>query len=317
MNGNNASLSAPPLKQPATSLPSASPSQWRMYSRVLWQDKRSRTGLIILAVFVLIAVFAPVLTPYSPTDTNFLPMAAPSGQHWLGTTASGQDVWSQFVYGSRISLGVGFAAGCAATFLAILLGMLPSYIGGWVDSVFATLTNIMLVIPGLPLLIVITAYIHQTGPATIALVIAVTGWAWGARILRSQTLTLARRDFVVASRLGGESQWRVLFAEILPNMLSLAVANFISATIAAILAEASLEFLGLGNPGVVTWGTMLYWADAGEALLNNAWWWIVPPGLAISLVGLSLSLINFGVDQISNPRLRITSRKRPKELNDE
>jgi peptide/nickel transport system permease protein len=289
-------------------------SRWSTWTGILKRDKRPLVGMIILLVFVLLAVFAPLITPDSPTATSFTPMAAPSWHHWLGTTASGQDVWAQFLYGGRISLTVGFFAGFLATILAIILGMLPSYMGGTVDTTMATLTNIMLVIPGLPLLIVITAYVHQTGPMTIALVIGLTGWAWGARILRSQTLSLSHRDFVVASRLSGETQWRVLTAEILPNMLSLVVANLVFATIAAILAEASLEFLGLGNPSVVTWGTMLYWADAGDALLNGAWWWFVPPGLSIALVGLSLALINFGVDQISNPRLRLNKVKKARKV---
>ena len=283
--------------------------RWHTWVDILKRDKRPLAGLAILLLFILMALFAPLLTPYSPTATTFSPLAAPSAHHWLGTTANGQDVWSQFLYGGRVSLGVGFFAGLLATALAIILGMLPAYLGGWLDTVMATLTNIMLVIPGLPLLIVITAYVHQTGPVTIALVIGLTGWAWGARILRSQTLTLARRDFVTASRLAGEGRWRVLVAEILPNMLSLVIANLVFATIGAILAEASLEFLGLGNPSTVTWGTMLYWADIGDALLNGAWWWIIPPGLSIALVGLSLALINFGVDQVSNPRLRLNRVK--------
>ncbi len=288
--------------------PAARGGRWHTWGDILKRDKRPLVGVGILLLFVLMAALAPVLTHYSPTATNFTPLAAPSARHWLGTTASGQDIWSQFLYGGRVSLGVGFAAGLIATLLAVVLGMLPAYVGGWVDTAMATLTNIMLVIPGLPLLIVITAYVHQTGPATIALVIGLTGWAWGARILRAQTLTLSRRDFIVAARLAGDNRWRVLIAEILPNMLSLVIANLVFAAIGAILAEASLEFLGLGNPDTVTWGTMLYWADAGEALLNGAWWWIVPPGLAIALVGLSLSLVNFGIDQVSNPRLRVNRR---------
>ncbi len=286
--------------------------RWQTWLDIIRRDKRPAWGLAILLVFVVLAVFAPVFSPYSPTASSFSPFMGPSANHWFGTTASGQDVWSQFLYGGRISLSVGFASGFIATVLAIVLGMLPAYLGGWVDTIMATVTNIMLVIPGLPLLIVITAYVHQTGPLTIALVIGLTGWAWGARILRSQTLTLSRRDFVAAARLAGEHRWRVLVAEILPNMLSLVIANLVFATIGAILAEASLEFLGLGNPSAVTWGTMLYWADSGGALLNGAWWWIVPPGLAIALVGLSLALINFGVDQVSNPRLRLNRIKSKK-----
>ncbi len=287
---------------------------WNTIGSILERDKRPLLGVAILALFVFLALFAPLLTPYSPSQTTFTPLAAPSLKHWLGTTASGQDVMTQFLYGGRVSLGVGFAAGFLATVLAVILGMFPAYLGGRVDTLMATFTNIMLVIPGLPLLIVITAYVHQTGPATIILVIGLTGWAWGARVLRSQTLTLAKRDFVIAAHLAGESRWRILATEILPNMLSLVVANLVFATIGAILAEASLEFLGLGNPDIVTWGTMLYWADTGEALLNGAWWWIVPPGLAIALVGLSLALINFGIDQLSNPRLRVNrSRKNRRE----
>ncbi|AEJ40004.1 binding-protein-dependent transport systems inner membrane component [Sulfobacillus acidophilus TPY] len=285
-------------------------SQWHEWWSIFRSDRRPLVGLILLAVLVAASLAAPWLTPYNPSATVFTPFLPPSGHHWLGTTANGQDVFAQFVYGGRISLAVGFVSGFVATALAVLLGMLPAYWGGRVDTIFATFTNIMLVIPGLPLLIVITAYVHQTGPFTIALVIGLTGWPWGARILRSQTLSLAQRDFVVAARLAGENRLTILLAEILPNMLSLVAANFVFATIAAILAEASLEFLGLGNPNAVTWGTMLYWAQTGQALLNGAWWWFVPPGLGIALVGLSLSLINFGIDQISNPRLRVSNVRR-------
>jgi len=285
-------------------------SQWHEWWSIFRSDRRPLVGLILLAVLVAASLAAPWLTPYNPSATVFTPFLPPSSHHWLGTTANGQDVFAQFVYGGRVSLAVGFVSGFVATALAVLLGMLPAYWGGRVDTILATFTNIMLVIPGLPLLIVITAYVHQTGPFTIALVIGLTGWPWGARILRSQTLSLAQRDFVVAARLSGENRLTILLAEILPNMLSLVAANFVFATIAAILAEASLEFLGLGNPNAVTWGTMLYWAQTGQALLNGAWWWFVPPGLGIALVGLSLSLINFGIDQISNPRLRIANVRR-------
>jgi len=285
-------------------------SQWHEWWTVMRNDRRPLVGLILLGILVFASLAAPWLTPYNPSATIFTPFLPPSAHHWLGTTANGQDVFAQFVYGGRISLAVGFVSGFVATALAVLLGMLPAYWGGRVDTILATFTNIMLVIPGLPLLIVITAYVHQTGPFTIALVIGLTGWPWGARILRSQTLSLAQRDFVVAARLAGENRFTILLAEILPNMLSLVAANFVFATIAAILAEASLEFLGLGNPNAVTWGTMLYWAQTGQALLNGAWWWFVPPGLGIALVGLSLSLINFGIDQISNPRLRLSNPRR-------
>jgi peptide/nickel transport system permease protein len=177
-------------------------------------------------------------------------------------------------------------------------------LGGRTDAIFNTITNIMLVIPGLPLLIVITAYIHQSGTWSLIFVLGLTGWAWGARVLRSQTLTYVRRDFVVAAKLAGASHWYIVIHEILPNMLSLVVANLMFGTLGALLATASLQFLGLGNPDAMSWGTMLFWAENGEALLNGAWWWIVAPGAAVALVGASMALMNFGVDELSNPRLR-------------
>lgn len=201
-------------------------------------------------------------------------------------------------------MAVGLGAGVTSTIFAILIGMFGGYRGGIIDSILSTFTNIVLIIPGLPLIIVMAAYVHHAGALTITIVIGLTGWAWGARVLRSQVLTIGRRDFVVAARLAGASSWRVLFTEILPNMLSLVIANLMFASLYGVLAEAGLEFLGLGNVNAVSWGTMLYWSDAGQALLNGAWWWFVPPGIAIALLGASFALINFAIDQFTNPRLR-------------
>jgi peptide/nickel transport system permease protein len=269
-----------------------------------FRNKRSAAGFVIFAIFALTAILAPWLAPYNPAATQFLPLQPPSWHHLLGTTASGQDVFSQLVVGSRVSLGIGIGAGVLATLLAVLMGMVPAYLGGRTDAIFSTITNVMLVIPGLPLLIVITAYIHQAGTWSMIFVLGLTGWAWGARVLRSQMLTYVRRDFVVAAKLAGASHWYIVLHEILPNMLSLVVANLMFGTLGALLASASLQFLGLGNPDAISWGTMLFWAENGEALLNGAWWWIVAPGAAVALVGASMALMNFGVDELSNPRLR-------------
>ena len=294
-----------PVVRPAIPKPRAHRSSvWRGF----FGNKKAAFGFGIFAVFVVIAIFAPLLAPYNPQATVFTPLQGPSWHHWFGTTATGQDVLSQMIIGSRVSLGIGISAGIMATALAILLGMLPAYLGGKTDTIFTTITNIMLVIPGLPLLIVITAYVHQTDTWTLALVLGLTGWAWGARVLRSQTLTYVRRDFVVAARLAGASHWHILIHEILPNMLSLVVANLMFATLGAVLATASLQFLGLGNPNSMSWGTMLYWAQVGQALLNGAWWWLVAPGAAIALFGASMALMNFGVDELTNPRLRQARR---------
>ncbi|MCL4495622.1 MAG: ABC transporter permease [Firmicutes bacterium] len=273
-------------------------------------NTKFRWGLTIFMLFVLMAILAPVISPYSPTLTSFTPLDPPSLKHLLGTTANGQDVLSQVIWGTRISLGVGVGAGALSIVISIAIGLLAGYKGGLADKILTTVTNIVLVIPGLPLIIVVAAYVRATGPLTIALVIGLTGWAWGARVLRSQSLSLASRDYVTAAKLQGNSDAYIIRQEILPNMISLIVANFVYSVLSAILAEAALEFLGFGNVSDVSWGTMLYWANNGQALLSGAWWWFVPPGLAIAMVGASLALMNYGVDEIANPKLSVHRKRR-------
>jgi peptide/nickel transport system permease protein len=163
---------------------------------------------------------------------------------------------------------------------------------------------VVLVIPGLPLMIVLASYLPFRGPWAIILVQSVVGWAWGARVLRSQTLSLRTRDYITGAIFAGESTWRIVFREIMPNMTSLLASSFFGAATGAVLGEAGLEFLGLGDPFVISWGTMLYWAQNGGALLSGQWAWMIMPGLCIALLATSLSLINFGIDAISNPKLR-------------
>jgi len=278
-------------------------------ARMLWSNPRARVGIIILVGMILVAVFAPVLAPYNPSANSFLPSQPPSWTHLLGTTLQGQDILSQLIWGSRNSLGVGFAVGIIATALSLLFGVLPSLGGKLLNTSFSTFTNVVLILPGLPLLIVLSAYLHSSGAVTIAAVIGFTGWAWGSRTLRSQVMTLRQRDFVIAARLAGSSQIRLLTREILPNMLSLVVANFMFSILFGILSEAGLQFLGLGNVNAVSWGSIIYWAENGSALLLHMWWWFIPPGAAIALVGIALALVNSGIDQVSNPRLRSTARK--------
>jgi peptide/nickel transport system permease protein len=177
-------------------------------------------------------------------------------------------------------------------------------VGGIVDDALSLLINVVLVIPALPLIIVLARYVERSGPVTIVLVLGFTSWAWGARVLRSMTLTLREQEFVSAAKVIGEPTWRIILAEILPNMTSLVVSGWIGAVIYAILTEASLEFIGLGDPNITTWGTILYWAQNNAALLTRAWWTFVPPGLCIALVGFGLTMINYGIDEITNPRLR-------------
>lgn len=241
---------------------------------------------------------------YVKTIDYFPLRARPSAAHPLGTNHAGNDLLSQVLWGTRISLTIGLATGLFVTILSLTLALLSGYLGGVVDDVISFLTNVMLVIPGLPLMIVIAAYVTMKGVLPIVLILGLTGWPWPTRLLRSQVLTLKSRDFVRVSRSLGERTSFVVFREILPNMISIAMAEFFASSMAAILGEATLEFIGLGNVTVVSWGTILFWAQANGALLAGSWWWFLPPGICIALVGMSFVLINFAIDEISNPRLR-------------
>ncbi|MHB1612921.1 MAG: ABC transporter permease [Actinomycetes bacterium] len=271
---------------------------------VLWSNWRARVGLVIIGVFLLVALLAPELAPYSPYDSSFPDSLPPSAAHLLGTTGTGQDLLSQLVYGARVSLLVAFSAGVFATLIAAAVGLVSGYLSGVVDEVLVFATNLMLVIPGLPLMIVLATYLPGKGITVIIFVIVITGWAWGARVLRSQTVSLRNRDFVLAAQFAGDRVLRIVFREILPNMTSLIAASFFIAATTGVLAEAGLEFLGLGNPATVSWGTMLYWAQNTSALLTGQWIQVFAPGLCIGVLAASLSLVNFGVDALSNPRLR-------------
>jgi len=274
--------------------------------RQMLANRKARAGLIIVGLFVLIALIGPWLVQ-DPTAFAAMPHQTPSLQHWFGTTGQGQDVFAQTVVGTRVTLAVGFATGFLVVFFGAVVGGVAGYLGGRVDDLLSLLINVFLVMPGLPLMVVIAAWLPP-GPLTLLSVLVLTGWAWNARVLRAQTLSLAQRDFVLAAKVSGESSLRIVIAEILPNMLSLMTSSFIGATIYAIGAQVGLEFLGLGDISKVTWGTNLYWASNDSALLLGSWWTFVPTGVGIALLGFGLTLVNFGVDEIANPRLATESR---------
>ena len=285
-------------------------SQAAAFFRQFVANSKAAVGLTLFVVFVILAAFAPVIAPYNPLASQFLPMQAPSAQHLMGTTNTGEDIFSQFVMGARTTMMVGVGAGLLSTVIALAVGMYAGYRGGALDSFLSVFTNLFLVLPSLALLIVIESYVHNSTPIVNGVIIGFTGWAWGARVFRAQTLSLGHREFVVAARLSGKSTLGILATEILPNMISVVATNIMYSCLAAILAESGLAYLGMENLSSMSWGTMLYWADSGGALLNGAWWWFVPPGLGIALVGTSFALMNFAVDQITNPRLRIPRRRR-------
>jgi peptide/nickel transport system permease protein len=267
------------------------------------RDGKAAAGASILIFFLLLAAVGPWLGG-DPTAPVGIPLQAPSWDHWLGTTGQGQDVLAQLVAGTRTSLAIGFGVGISVVLVGALVGVTAGYLGSRADALLSLLMNLFLVVPGLPLAIVIAAYL-PAGALTLGLVLVVTGWAWNARVLRSQTLALRGRDFVAAAEVAGESRFRIVTREILPNMISLLVAQVIGSTVYAIGAQVGLEFLGLGDVTTVTWGTILYWAQNDSALLTGAWWTFVPTGLSVALVGFALTMVNSGFDEVTNPRLRL------------
>lgn len=276
----------------------------RVRRHVVPQSLKVRVGLAMLMAFVVMAIVGPYVAPYNPSAMSAAILAPPSGAHLLGTTESGQDVLSQLLVGSGISLLVGFAAGAIATVLSVVVGVAAGFVSGWGSEALSTLSNVFLVIPALPLVIVLAGYLPSKGSVAVAVVIAVTGWAWGARVLRVQTLSIRRREFVLAARAVGEPNWRLIIFEILPNEVPIIASSFLFTVIFAILTEAGLAFLGIGNVTSWSWGSMLYWAQNYQAFASGAWWWYVPPGACVALVGMALALVNFGIDEYVNPRLR-------------
>ena len=278
------------------------PESW--YS-VIWSSRKARVGLIIVAINVLVAIFAPLIAPYSPTDGSFVPLDPPSREHLLGTNVGGQDIFSQLIYGTRVSLLVGLLGGTLATLIALVIGMISGYAEGTVvDDILSFFTNVALVIPALPLIITLVAYSEVRGIGLIVGVIAITSWAGAARAKRAQIITLRHRDFVTAAKFSGEGPLRIIFAEIMPNMTSLVAASFVGAATGAIGAEAGLSVLGLGSSDSVSWGTILYQANVAGAASQGLFAWVFVPGLVLAILITAMSFINFGVDLLSNPHLR-------------
>jgi peptide/nickel transport system permease protein len=268
------------------------------------RSKRLYVGGAIVVFFTLMAIIGPYFTENANTFSR-AESQGPSAAHWLGTTQLGQDVLAQLVNGARDTLLIGAGAGLVATVISIIIGIGGGYLGGAADEGLSLLSNVVLVLPGLPLIIVIATFVHATGVWPIVLVIAFVSWAASARVLRAQTLSVRNREYVLAAKAGGERAWRIVLLEILPNELAIIVSQFIFAMIFAILTQTGLAFLGLADPNQMTWGNMLYYAQNDEALSTGAWWWFVPPGLCIALFGMGLALINCGLDEILNPRLRV------------
>ncbi|MFT3888788.1 MAG: ABC transporter permease [Arachnia sp.] len=261
-------------------------------------------GLTLVTLIVAFGVIAPFFVQ-NPRFSGNPALQPPSLDHLLGTTKLGYDVFAQLAHGTRGSLLVGIIAGGLALGLSVIFGILAGYIGGWGDEILSLFTNIMLVIPGIPLAMVIATYFPARSWLLVSLVLGITSWAGSAVVLRVQARSLRARDYVSAAKVAGEKAPRVILVEILPNLLPLLTAQFLFAIIFAILGEAGLSYLGLGATDSITWGTILNDAQSGQALGTKAWWWFVPPGIMIALLGAGLSLINFAIDEIINPKLRL------------
>jgi peptide/nickel transport system permease protein len=269
--------------------------------RRLFASRKAAFGAAVVAAFAVMALVGPFVVG-DPTAFVAVPHLPPSWSHLLGTTGQGQDVLAQTVAGARVTLLVGFTVGVFVTLVGAFIGITAGYLGGRADAVLSVLINVFLVIPGLPLAIVLAAYLPP-GPGSIVIVLSFAGWAWSARVFRAQALVLRNREFIQAAIVSGEGALRVVFVELLPNMASLVASAFITTTVYAIGAEVGLEFLGLGDPGSVTWGTNLYWASNDSALLTGAWWTFVPTGVCVALVGFALTMLSYAIDEVTNPRL--------------
>jgi len=240
--------------------------------RLLMGNRKASVGMVILAFFILLALFGPIIFPQDPHTITPDRLDPPSLAHWFGTTSFGEDVFVQTVVGARFSVFMGLGIGVVTTIISVIVGLASGYFLGWIDEVLSLVSNVFLVLPTLPLAILLAAFLPYKGPLTIGFVLTITGWSWGARVLRSQTLSLRTWDCVEAARASGESTWRIIFYEILPNETAIVAAQFFGTVIYAILAETALEYLGLGDINSATWGNMLFSASNSAALLQEAWW---------------------------------------------
>ena len=269
----------------------------------LFATKRGRVSVGILALFVFLAVFGALIAPDDPRASSTAVLEGPSGAHLLGTTEVGSDVFSQLLAGARVSMVVGLAAAVISAVLGSAVGLVGGYFGGMTDRVFDSFENWFLVIPQLPLMVVLARLLEPSLIVLIA-VIGLTSWAGTGRIVRSQVLTLKERAFVERSRALGASDWHIIRTHILPNALPLIFANTVLIVAVAILSEAALSFLGLGDPTALSWGTMLEHGFAAGAPSAGAWWYVVPPGLCITVLVFAIGLIGYALEQHINPRLQ-------------
>ena len=281
--------------------------------RAVRSNRKATAGTILLGIFILVALFPGVIAHDNPSLDAYRPHLGLSSAHLLGTTAYGQDMWAQLVWGTRNVLEIAFIVGLATTAIAVLVGIAAAYLGGLWDGSLSVITDVLLVIPLFPLLIVIAGYAHGGGTLVLIVVITATSWSYTARQLRAQALTLRSRDFLEAARVRGERKIYIIVVEVIPTMTSLIVASFLTNALYAVLFASSLQFIGLGDPNTVSWGTMLYWAQNNAALQTGQAMWALAPGACIAALGAAFALLNYAFDEIGNPALRPVRRRSLKQ----
>jgi len=296
---------------PSAAAPPAPRRRGGGFLRAVLRSRKALIGLTIFGVFTVMAAAPHLFTSVTePNKLAFPPALPPSADHLLGTTSLGQDIWAQLVYGARQSLVIALVAGFFATVLSVLVGVSAAYLGGLADEVLSMIISIFLIIPTFPLIIILATYAGKGTLTVVLIVLVITGWSYGANQMRAQALSLRNRDFLESARVRGERRTYIILAEMLPTMTSLIVANFLGAALYSVLTAAGLQFLGLGDPNSISWGTMLYWSQNQQALQSGMPLWSIAPGLCVALLGVSFALLNYAFDEISNPALRPVRRRR-------
>lgn len=263
----------------------------------IWRDRKARYGIIIFLVFVAIAIYGQFFTPYPPADDNFMTYLAPSFRHLLGTDYDGHDVFSQFMYGTGVSLYVGASVALISTVIGTVVGLISGYYGGITDNFLMRFVDILLILPQFPLLVILSTYFKPTVTSTI-IILSILGWPFMSRVIRSQILTTKERPFILAAILSGMNGYQIMFKEIFKFVLPLIIINTVYIFVGAIVAQAGLAFFGLGDLSSINWGTMLYYAESEDAVIYGAWWWIIPPGLAIAILGIAANFFGNGINEV-------------------
>lgn len=280
----------------------------REFASIYRRSKPGILGLAILLFFILTAIFAPFISPYNPYVRVDRPLRPPSNKYLLGTNDIGQDIFSELIYGTRVSLTIGFLAALCTVVIGTLVGVVSGFLGGSVDEVLMRFTDVIMILPSIPLLILLMSIFGRQSYFIMILAISITGWTGTARMVRSSTLSIKERAYVEASKAIGAGEGHIILKHVLPNVSPLIMATMIYEVAGAMMSEAGLSFLGLGDPGHKSWGMVLHYAQTSGGWYANqgypAWWWIIPPGLLIALTIASLVLIGQTMEEIINPRLR-------------